>query len=123
MALTRDFRDTVKARADRDQAFRLGLYQEGVQAIVEGDFGTARVLLRDFINATIGFPALAQSVGRSDKALMRMFGPTGNPTAGSLMAVLHTLNTACHVSLKVEAKPEVRAMPVRRRRAAELVDA
>ena len=121
MALTRDFRDTVKARAERDEAFRLGLYQEAMQAIVEGDFGTARVLLRDFINATIGFPALAQSVGRSDKALMRMFGPTGNPTAGSLMAVLHTLNAVCHVSLKVEATPEAR--PVKRRRAVDLVHA
>lgn len=103
MVLTRDFKETVKARVDRDPAFRLGLYQEAVQAIVEGDFGTGRVLLRDFINATIGFPALAAAVGRSDKSLMRMFGPEGNPTAGSLLAVLQALNKQCQIALRVDA--------------------
>jgi hypothetical protein len=52
MPLTRDFRDTVKARADRDLAFRAGLYQEAVQSMVDGNLGTAKILLRDFINAT-----------------------------------------------------------------------
>jgi DNA-binding phage protein len=63
------------------------------------------VLLRDFINATIGFPALAHRVGFSDKSLMRMFGPNGNPNAANLMAVLQALKSECHISLKVEATP------------------
>jgi len=41
MPLTRDFRETVKARADRDPTFRPGLYQEAAQAVMDGDFGTA----------------------------------------------------------------------------------
>lgn len=63
MALTRDFRETVKTRADRDQVFRAGLYQEALQALLDGDFGTAKILLRDVINATKGFAALGERGG------------------------------------------------------------
>jgi DNA-binding phage protein len=114
MALSRDFRETVKARAVADPAFRAGLYQEAMQAMLEGDFPTARVLLRDFINATLGFAALSERVGVSDKSLMRMFGPTGNPNAENLMAVLTVLRAECGVSLRVEAAP------VKRRKLAEM---
>jgi|NGEPerStandDraft_6_1074524.scaffolds.fasta_scaffold299347_1 DNA-binding phage protein len=111
MPLTKDFRETVKARADRDPAFRAGLYQEAVQAMLDGDFATGRLLLRDFINATIGFPTLAERLGVHDKSLMRMFGAAGNPHAENLLAVLHALKDECRLSLRVEAKP------VRRRQA------
>jgi hypothetical protein len=64
MALTKDFRDTVKQRADREPAFRAGLYQEAVQAMLDGDLPTGRVLLRDFMNATLGVADLARLTGR-----------------------------------------------------------
>jgi DNA-binding phage protein len=105
MPLTKDFRATVKARADRDPAFRAGLYQEAVQAMLDGDFATGRRLLRDFINATIGFPALARRLGVNDKSLMRMLGAAGNPNVGNLLAVLQALKAECRLSLHVEAKP------------------
>jgi DNA-binding phage protein len=104
MPLTKDFRATVVARAERDPAFRTGLYQEAVQVMLEGDFATARVLLRDFINATIGFPALAQRMGVGDKSLMRMFGTSGNPTATNLLTALRVLQDECQMSLTVRAK-------------------
>jgi hypothetical protein len=34
-----------------------------------------RILLRSHINATIGFPALAEVTGKNAKSLMRMLGP------------------------------------------------
>jgi DNA-binding phage protein len=109
MPLTKDFRETVKDRADRDPAFRAGLYQEAVQAMLDGDFATGRLLLRDFINATVGFAALAGRLGTHDKSLMRMFGAMGNPRAENLLAVLHTLKDECRLSLRVEAKPLARS--------------
>ena len=54
MALTRSFKDHIKAKIKSDPAFRPALFQEAVQTLIEGDLGTATVL-RDFINATIGF--------------------------------------------------------------------
>jgi DNA-binding phage protein len=76
-----------------------------LQAVGEGDFPIARVLLRAFINATLGFAALAEQVGMSDKSLMRMFGPRGNPRIENLSAVLHTLKAECRLSLRVNATP------------------
>jgi DNA-binding phage protein len=103
--LTKDFRQTVKERADRDPAFRVGLYLEALQAMLDGDFATARILLRDFINATIGFGELARRVGLTDKSLMRMFGPEGNPRAENLLSVVHALKAECKLSLTVQARP------------------
>ena len=110
MPLTRDFRETVKARADRDPAFRAGLYQEAVQAMLDGDFGTAKILLRDVINATMGFVQLGHRTGMPEKSLMRMFGPAGNPRAENLIAVVAALKEECRVSLTVHAAPQRRRL-------------
>jgi DNA-binding phage protein len=115
MPLTRDFRETVKARADRDPAFRAGLYQAAVQAMLDGDFGTAKILLRDVINATVGFAQLGRRIDVPEKSLMRMFGPTGNPRAENLIAVVAALKHACRLSLTVHAAP-------RRRRTARALE-
>jgi DNA-binding phage protein len=104
--LARDFRETVKARADRDPAFRAALYQEAVQAMLDGDFGTAKILLRDAINATAGFARLANRTGVPEKSLMRMFGPTGNPRAENLVAVVAALKNECRLTLTVRAAPQ-----------------
>jgi len=110
MPLTRDFRETVKARADRDPAFRAGLYEEAVQAILDGDFAVAKILLRDVINATMGFAQLSNRVDLPEKSLMRMFGPSGNPRAENLVAVVAAVRKECNVSLKVHASPLRRRM-------------
>ncbi len=108
MPLTRDFRETVKTRAGRDPAFRAGLYQEAVQALLDGDLGTAKILLRDTINATAGYARLAAIVDVPEKSLMRMFGPNGNPRAENLIAVVAALKEACGLSLTVYAAPRRR---------------
>ena len=55
MPLTRDFRDTVQARAARDPAFREAVFQAAMQALLQGDVDEGRAALRGCINATIGF--------------------------------------------------------------------
>src|SRR5580693_10704855 len=74
MALTRDFRETVQARAGRDPAFREALFEEAVQTLLAGDIDAGRAAMRDYINATIGFEKLGAALGRPQKSLMRMFG-------------------------------------------------
>ncbi|WP_342804278.1 transcriptional regulator [Bradyrhizobium sp. CSA112] len=81
MPLTRNFRDTVRVRAEREPAFRRALFQEAVQALLQGETDQGRAALRAYINATVGFDRLGEVLGRSPKSLMRMFGPDGNPTA------------------------------------------
>ena len=103
MPLTRDFRQTVQARAARDPAFRKALFQEAIQTLLQGDTDAGRAAVRDYINATIGFEKLSVALGRPQKSLMRMFGPGGNPTAENLLGVIGVLQKETGVHLEVRA--------------------
>jgi DNA-binding phage protein len=105
MALTKDFRQTVQARAVRDPAFRRALFQEAVQTLLQGDIDAGRAAIRDYINATMGFEKLSAALGRPRKSLMRMFGPGGNPTAENLIGVIGVLQaeTGVHLEVRVVA--------------------
>ena len=102
MALTKDFISTVKARADRDVVFRVELLKEAIECLLEGDIQTGKTVLRDYINATVGFESLAQKVSTPPKSLHRMLSPKGNPRAENLFKVLVALQRAEHV------EPDVR---------------
>jgi DNA-binding phage protein len=97
-----DWKETVGARMRRDPAFRDALLCEGVNALLAGDVATGKSVLRDYINATIGFKALASATGIASKSLMRMFGPDGNPQAQNLFAVLGHLQK--HAQVRVEVR-------------------
>jgi DNA-binding phage protein len=103
MPLTRDFKETVKARAQRDPAFREALLTEAAEQLLAGDLETGKAVLRDYINATVGFEKLARATGTPPKSLMRMLGPRGNPRARNLLNVLAKLQRVSHVRLAVAA--------------------
>jgi hypothetical protein len=42
MALTRDFKETIQARVERDPVFRAELLKEGVECLLSGDRGRYR---------------------------------------------------------------------------------
>lgn len=88
MPLTHDFKETIRARAQKDPVFRAALLREGVEAFLSGDVDAGKAVIRDYINATIGFEALAKATKTPPKSLMRQFGPGGNPQARNLFAVL-----------------------------------
>jgi hypothetical protein len=60
MALTKNFRETIQARARRDPAFRKALLREAVECMLAGDIRTGKLVLRNYINATEGFGELAE---------------------------------------------------------------
>ena len=88
MALTRDFKETVRARAARDASFRRHLLREAIDSMLAGDVTTGKAILRDFINATVGFQRLADDTQKSPKSLMRMLGDEGNPQANNLFEIV-----------------------------------
>jgi len=108
MALTRTFKETVVARAERDAAFRDALLKEGIDTLLAGDVETGKAVLRDYINATVGFESLAAATGTPAKSLMRMFGPKGNPNARNLFSVIGALQRTSGVNLHVEATGSAR---------------
>ena len=104
MPLSRAFKETVLSRVQSDPAFRDALLAEAVNALLEGDLESGKALIRDYINATIGFEALGVKTGTPAKSLMRMFGPAGNPAAKNLFAVLGELQKASGRNLAVQTQ-------------------
>ena len=103
MALTRDFKTTVKGQVQRDPKFRKALLREALESAIAGDVDTGKSVLRDYVNATIGFPQLATPVGIPPKSLMRMLAPAGNPTASNFFAFVALLQRREGVRLRVKS--------------------
>ena len=49
MVLTKDFKDTIKNRIERDPTFREELLKEGIECLLAGDMDTGKAVLRDYI--------------------------------------------------------------------------
>ncbi len=104
MALTKEFRETVQQRAQKDTAFRRAMLIDAISELLTGDLDTAKSMLRDYINATITFEKLAKKLHKNSKSLQRMFGPSGNPTAQSLCTVIKVLQKQEGIALQVNSK-------------------
>lgn len=103
MPLTRDFKETIRARVRRDARFRQALLREGVEAMLAGDLAAGKAILRDYINATMGFAELAAATGIPVKSLMRMMGQAGNPRVRNLLEIVKCLQDREHLRFEVRA--------------------
>jgi hypothetical protein len=112
MPLTRSFKETIQARTRSDPTFRVALLREAVEALLAGDVDIGKAILRDYIDATVGFEALGSAIGTPPKSLARMFGPRGNPQASNLFAVLGYLQK--HEGVRLQLHPA--GSPMRRSR-------
>ena len=102
MALTRDFKETVNARVQRDPEFAAALLDEAISLFLNGESETARLILRDLVNATIGFEELAIAISKPSKSLHRMLSPRGNPTMDNLTTIFNVLRKTLNVDIKVQ---------------------
>jgi DNA-binding phage protein len=100
MALTRDFKKTIVARVERDPAFARALLDEAATLFLSGEPETARLILRDLVNATFGFEQLAKLTGMPSKSLHRMLSPRGNPSMDNLAAILGAVRKCLKVGLR-----------------------
>jgi len=103
MALTREFKQTVAERAKRDSAFVKALLDEATTLFLNGEPHTARLILRDLVNATIGFEALAAKTAKPTKSLHRMLSRRGNPSMDNLATILSVVRKKLRVALRVRA--------------------
>ncbi|HWQ40380.1 MAG TPA: transcriptional regulator [Burkholderiales bacterium] len=103
MGLTRDFKETVMARVQRDRKFREALFSEAINAYLAGDTVTGKALLRDLINATVGFEELAAELDKPSKSLHRMLAPHGNPNTENFFGIVSALQKKTRVRLRVTA--------------------
>jgi DNA-binding phage protein len=103
MALTQDFKKTVLARAQRDARFRQALFTEAINAYLMGDTATGKAVLRDLVNATVGFEGLAAAIKKPSKSLHRMLAPHGNPSTENFFGIVNALQKKTRVKLSVRA--------------------
>jgi DNA-binding phage protein len=104
MALTREFKETVATRVQRDPRFREALFTEAINAYLGGDLTTGKAILRDLVNATVGFEELASELDKPSKSLHRMLAPRGNPNTENFFRIVNALQKKTRVKLRVTAK-------------------
>ena len=84
-------------------AIARALLDEAIVLFVEGAPDTARLILRDLVNATVGFEALAREIHKPPKSLHRMLSPKGNPSMDKLAAFFRAVRERLQVNLSAHS--------------------
>ena len=103
MPLTRDSTQTIIERVQRDSDFGRALLDEAVTLFLSGEGMTARLLLRDLVNATVGFEGLAAETNKPSKSLHRMLSGKGNPSMDNLALIFRVLRQKLGVELHAQS--------------------
>ena len=101
MTLTRDFKQTVVERVARDPEFAKALLDEAATLFLSGEPDAARLILRDLVNATVGFEGLAELTHKPSKSLHRMLSPKGNPSMDNLATIFGAIGNRLKVAFDV----------------------
>ena len=101
MTLTRSFKQTVVERVERDPDFAKALLDEAATLFLSGEPDAARLILRDLVNATVGFENLAELTHKPSKSLHRMLSPKGNPSMDNLAAIFSAVRNWLKVAFDV----------------------
>jgi DNA-binding phage protein len=101
MALTREYKETIRERVQKDPEFARALLNEALTLFFNGEPETARLILRDLVNSTIGFEKLADRTLKSSKSLQRMLSAKGNPTMDNLTAIFKIIRDNLNVDINV----------------------
>jgi DNA-binding phage protein len=78
------------------------LLDEAATLFLNGEPEAARLLLRDLVNATLGFETLAELTGTPAKSLHRMLSRTGNPSMDNLAGIFDAVRQRMKVELKAQ---------------------
>ena len=100
MILTRDFKETIINRVKSDPTFAHAMLNEALSLFLDGDAETSKRILRELVNATIGFEALATDIQKPSKSLHRMLSKSGNPTMNNLSAIFVSIKKTLRVKIK-----------------------
>ena len=105
MALTRSYKLTIVEAAQRDPEFAQALLDEAATLFLNGEPELSRIILRDLVNATVGFESLAKETAKPSKSLHRMLSAHGNPSMDNLAAIFAVLRKGLGVDMQVHGVP------------------
>ncbi len=103
--MTRDYKETVNNRIQRDPEFASALLDEAISLFLNNEPATSRLILRDLVNATLGFEELALETKKPSKSLHRMLSAGGNPTMNNLKSIMNILRQKLNVNIEVHTVP------------------
>lgn len=103
--ITRDYKETIDSRLRKDSAFAAALLDEAISLFLNDEPVTARLILRDLVNATVGFEKLALETDRPSKSLHRMLSASGNPTMNNLTRIISILRQNLNVDIEIHTVP------------------
>jgi DNA-binding phage protein len=104
MPLSEPFSETVHCELRKSDGFQRAYLRGTMECLLSGEVGPGKILLRDYINGTIGFAKLAKALGRSVPSVRRMFGPKANPSLRSFLEVTTYLQKIRGTALEVIEK-------------------
>jgi DNA-binding phage protein len=102
MNSTKDISEITNGRIQNDPELAILLLDEALSLFLNGEADTARLVLRDLVNATIGFEGLATATAKPSKSLHRMLSANGNPTMDNLTVILGVLRRELRVDIHVQ---------------------
>jgi len=102
---TKDYRDTIQDRLNQDSDFAQHLLDEAISLILNDEPETARLVLRDLVNATIGFEKLSDKTQKNSKSLHRMLTVNGNPSMNNLTHIINVLRETLKVDYEIHTVP------------------
>ncbi len=105
MGNTRDYKETIDNRVKNDSDFATALLDEALSLFLNGESDVARLVLRDLVNATVGFEKLASEIEKPSKSLHRMLSAKGNPTMNNLTNIFSVLRQKLGVNIEVHTIP------------------
>ena len=103
-ALTCECKETVAACAQAWPSVQRGALYRGDQCVLGGETKVGKAILRDLVNATVGFEELASTLNKPSKSLHRMLAPHGNPSTENFFGIVNALQKKARVKLRVTAK-------------------
>ena len=103
MPLTKEFKQTIMSDL-QDREYRAAYLAQAIEEMHRGEFAAGKRMIRNYINATMGFEALSKAVGSPAKSLMRMLGENSNPHADKLFGILKQLQKAERFEIRVVPK-------------------
>ena len=103
MTISRNYKETINERIQAEPDFASAVLDEALTLLLNGETDTAKLILRDMVNNTIGFETLAQLTNKPGKSLHRMLSNKGNPTINNLTAILKALRQKFNIDFEVRA--------------------
>lgn len=98
----RNVNDLIVEQLQEDDEMRRLHLKEAFETLFTNEYRAGLLMLRNIINATCGFPIIAQAIGANPKSVMKMLSGEGNPTTENLFGILSYLFEKEGVEVKLK---------------------